>query len=237
MTTRELINDVIRYNTGREYGKSLTLKFEPNDSCYDTFLKLRELEDRKINMLGHYEISERFKTSDNEYVPVGNLKGDFDSMKNRIVIERTERCPIEDELKFSGVIYNPTFDAENALTKIMYKHIANSMYGMSTWGYLAPSNIKKVIFNDPATIVLWRDGSKTIVKCGENDIFDPEKGLAMAIVKKCFGNQGNYFNQIKKWTDGYEPKIDFEKLVDDGKFDRVNILAASEVAKLIKEEE
>ena len=46
--------------------------------------------------------------------------------------------------------------------------------------------IKKVIFNDPATIVFWKDGTKTVVKC-ENEEFDEEKGLAMAIVKSVFG--------------------------------------------------
>lgn len=61
-------------------------------------------------------------------------------------------------------------------------------------------SIKNVIFNDPATIVFWHDGTKTVVKCGENDIFDPEKGLAMAISKKFLGNQGNYYNEIKKWV-------------------------------------
>ena len=30
-------------------------------------------------------------------------------------------------------------------------------------------SIRKVIFNDPATIVLWSDGSKTVVKCGPED--------------------------------------------------------------------
>ena len=63
--------------------------------------------------------------------------------------------------------------------------------------------IKKVIFNDPATIILWSDGSKTVVKCQDGDTFDPEKGLAMAFVKKIFGNNGSYYNQIKKWTDKY----------------------------------
>ena len=61
--------------------------------------------------------------------------------------------------------------------------------------------IKDVIFNNPATIVFWTDGSKTVVKCKGKDSFDPEKGLAMAIVKKVFGNQGNYYNQIKKWLE------------------------------------
>lgn len=71
--------------------------------------------------------------------------------------------------------------------------------------------IKKVIFNNPATIVLWNDGTKTVVKCSEpcitcqdprdnqNPSFDPEKGLAMAIAKKVLGNKGNYYNEFKKW--------------------------------------
>lgn len=45
--------------------------------------------------------------------------------------------------------------------------------------------IKDVIFAPPATIVYWSDGSKTVVKCSEKDVFDPEKGLAMAIAKRC----------------------------------------------------
>ena len=60
-------------------------------------------------------------------------------------------------------------------------------------------NIKKAIFNAPATIVFWSDGTKTVVKCGENDEYDAEKGLAMAIAKKVLGNQGNYYNEFKKW--------------------------------------
>ena len=64
--------------------------------------------------------------------------------------------------------------------------------------------IKKVIFNEPATIVFWGDGTKTVVKCSKDDEFDPEKGLAMAIAKKFFGNENGYSKNIKKWTDTYE---------------------------------
>lgn len=56
----------------------------------------------------------------------------------------------------------------------------------------AMPEIDRVIFNDPATIVFWADGSKTIVKCA-NEEFDPEKGLAMAFVKRALGNKGNYY--------------------------------------------
>lgn len=58
--------------------------------------------------------------------------------------------------------------------------------------------IMKVIFHDPATIVYWGDGTKTVVKAA-NEPFDPEKGLAMAIAKKFFGNDGNYYNVFKAW--------------------------------------
>lgn len=61
---------------------------------------------------------------------------------------------------------------------------------------------KKVIFNDPATIVYWKDGSKTVVKCRYGDAFDPEKGLAMAIAKHYLGtseSKGNYYDIFKQW--------------------------------------
>lgn len=50
-----------------------------------------------------------------------------------------------------------------------------------------PGMIDRVIFNDPATIILWKDGSKTVVKRSEDDIRDPEKGFCMAVIKKLYG--------------------------------------------------
>lgn len=61
--------------------------------------------------------------------------------------------------------------------------------------------IKRVIFNPPATIVYWSDGSKTVVKCSEKDVFDPEKGLAMAVAKRCGGNNGSYYKEIQNWVE------------------------------------
>lgn len=66
------------------------------------------------------------------------------------------------------------------------------------FGFMGPY-IRKVIFNDPATIVLWSDDTKTVVKCGPDDIFDKEKGLAMAIVKKMAGNDSRFHKVFKQW--------------------------------------
>ena len=66
----------------------------------------------------------------------------------------------------------------------------------------ADPTIKDVIFNDPATIVMWSDGTKTVVKA-EGESFDPEKGLAMAISKKNLGNKYDYYNTFKRWLKKY----------------------------------
>lgn len=49
--------------------------------------------------------------------------------------------------------------------------------------------VDRVIYNDPATIIIWKDGSKTVVKCMEGEDFDPEKGFAMCYLKKVLGSE------------------------------------------------
>ena len=97
--------------------------------------------------------------------------------------------------------YNP-FTDEDFRDSNLYWSLSNSTYSTydmkdSKTNYIP--EIKNVIFNDPATIVFWEDGTKTVVKCQDGDEFDPEKGLAMAIAKKAYGNKGNYCNKMKKW--------------------------------------
>lgn len=66
--------------------------------------------------------------------------------------------------------------------------------------------IKKVIYSDPATIVIWTDGTKTVVKCQEDDIYDEQTGLLMCIAKKAYGNTGEFNNVLREW----EPKVEEE---------------------------
>lgn len=83
------------------------------------------------------------------------------------------------------------------------KTIMNSLYGMSV---ITRMGIKYVLFHNPATIVFWNDGTKTVVKCQEGDTFSKEHGLAMAICKKVYGNNGAYNNVFKKWIPESEVK-------------------------------
>lgn len=75
--------------------------------------------------------------------------------------------------------------------------------------------ITNVKFNPPATIVFWSDKTKTVVKAQDDEPFDPEKGLAMAMVKKYLGNKGSYFNVISKWTKEYSESLEAVKIGEE----------------------
>lgn len=64
--------------------------------------------------------------------------------------------------------------------------------------------IKNVIFNNPATIVFWSDGTKTVVRCQDGEPYDPEKGLAMAMCKKMHGNKREYYHTFMHWLKKYK---------------------------------
>ena len=82
---------------------------------------------------------------------------------------------------------------------------------------MTAASIKNVIFNPPATIVFWTDGSKTVVKCNAKEEFDPEKGMAMAIAKRCANNSDDFYKEIKKWVEksGYKQVDDMKALVKE----------------------
>ena len=66
--------------------------------------------------------------------------------------------------------------------------------------------IKKVIFNSPATIIIWDDNTKTVVKAQEDEPYDPEKGMAMCIAKHIYGDHGSYYNVFSEWLKNYVPE-------------------------------
>lgn len=58
-------------------------------------------------------------------------------------------------------------------------------------------DIKKVIFNDPATIVIWADGTKTVVKCKEGETYSKWAGLALCYAKRINGEK--FHSEFKHW--------------------------------------
>ena len=114
----------------------------------------------------------------------------------------------------SGLLYRRE-EIRDYASMFPAKQVINNIFDMNR-----AFKINKVIFNEPATIVMWSDGSKTVVKA-QDEKFDPEKGLAMAISKKFFGNSGSYYNNFKKWLPKEEaPKKHAEyckRCINDGK--------------------
>lgn len=74
--------------------------------------------------------------------------------------------------------------------------VSKSIYSDDT--FCANIVPKKIIFNGPATIVMWTDGTKTVVKQSKLDNYDYEKGFAMCVVKKVFGDQYAYIRKLVK---------------------------------------
>lgn len=110
-------------------------------------------------------------------------------------------------------------------------------------------DIKNVIFNDPLTIIVWSDGTKTFVKASENDVYDPEKGMALAIAKKAMGNKYSYHDEIRKWINKDEERkankekekksVDLSLLPSSKEIMNNSLKRAVELAKLfrLKEDE
>lgn len=69
-------------------------------------------------------------------------------------------------------------------------------------------DVKKIIFNGPKTIVLWSDGTKTIVSMSKDEPrFDPEAAFCAAYTKKMFGTNSKIKrvieekSNIEKWKE------------------------------------
>lgn len=74
-------------------------------------------------------------------------------------------------------------------------HVQNPLMAKSV-----KPTIERVVFNDPATIVFWKDGTKTVVKCSKGDTFSEESGIAMCFMKKMHGNGNEYHKIFKEYA-------------------------------------
>ena len=107
------------------------------------------------------------------------------------------------------------------------KKILNSIYGRENTmrkGYIyRPSKENnsmvpdQIIFNPPATIVFWKDGTKTVVKCAEGEKFDPYTGFCYAFTEHFLGSISHIKKLCKKSSTGL-PEAS-ESIVEEEKCD------------------
>ena len=75
--------------------------------------------------------------------------------------------------------------------------------------------IKKVLYNNPVTVVWWSDDTITRNKCPENATYNPDSGLLFCIAKKLFGND-NIAQIFNEWSlpENEEAKNNYVTLKD-----------------------
>ena len=78
-------------------------------------------------------------------------------------------------------------------------------------------DIKQVIFNAPATIVTFSDGTKVCVKANENDKFSKEVGLMYALVKRLYANDVDENGYLKSTGRGEKINKIIKNAVDQKK--------------------
>lgn len=94
------------------------------------------------------------------------------------------------ELDIHLVVPEDTMDAlAGRLVQSRRQRMAlNSIYGLPKFRPIP----KKVIYNYPATIVFWDDGTKTVVKCRKGEMPDLDRAIAYAVCKKIYGNMSHF---------------------------------------------
>ena len=99
------------------------------------------------------------------------------------------------------------------------KTALNSVYGLTAANLadyptlMTSPLIKRVIFSDRKTIILWNDGSKTIVSCAEGEQLDPYMGFCAAFTKGFFGSK-HKVEKIVKNAD-YQPSKKSKKKISE----------------------
>lgn len=99
------------------------------------------------------------------------------------------------------------------------KTALNSVYGLTAANLadyptlMTSSLIKRVIFSDKKTIILWNDGSKTMVSCADGEQLDPYMGFCAAFTKGFFGSK-HQVEKIVKNAD-YQPSKKSKKKISE----------------------
>ena len=84
--------------------------------------------------------------------------------------------------EFFGTVDEGQLDRASALIKNYFGiHVDTGQPG--------PATPERVIFNDPATIVLWSDGTKTVSKAAGCDEYEPMRGVMTCALRKVGRNR------------------------------------------------
>lgn len=109
-----------------------------------------------------------------------------------------------EDILFADELYYTPLQRDPILT-LKARPVSDTLYAICD-GYR--NTIEKVIFNDPATIVFWKDGTKTVVKCQPGCEYSKYVGFMACVTKKVFGNKGNFNDTVNYWLEHGEDHSD-----------------------------
>ena len=66
--------------------------------------------------------------------------------------------------------------------------------------------VEKVIYQNPATVVFWSDGTKTTTKAEKGDEYNPTAGLAICYMKKMLGN-AKACDEMVRWLPNSDKEV------------------------------
>jgi hypothetical protein len=88
---------------------------------------------------------------------------------------------------------------DNGFDSIIYQMEKKRKFAERGTDEMKNVDVKKIIFSGPKTIVLWNDGTKTIVSMSKDELrFDPEAAFCAAYTKKMFGTNSRIKRIIKE---------------------------------------
>lgn len=119
-----------------------------------------------------------------------DIVGDIPNSVGSITVPTGTRFGYVPFKDYKSPLAYPTTDGERPVSNALVESYRNLLF---------PYRIEKVIFHDPATIVIWADKTKTVVK-RHNEPYDREKGLAMCIAKKVLGEK--FHSTFREWCGG-----------------------------------
>ena len=133
--------------------------------------------------------------SENEFNPEKSPEHETarKTAKRMLYGDITNTFPADDPAYLSTDCTRACYEGKVELTDI------STTYLYDILGFKKPVSfdVKEVIYNDPAVVVYWKDGTKTVATA-QNEDYDPEKGLAICFAKKALGNSYKGMGRFKR---------------------------------------
>lgn len=165
----------------------------------------KELDRKKIPYTASLVPDDVYILTDNvrvEIIYIDPLKYTIDIFNGRdAVFGKKALVEKAMELFYTTTIFKPTMSLSKYIVDANNTHVVIESKPRETY----IPEIKNAYFNDPVTVVMWEDGTKTMVRCQNGDAYSPETGLALCIAKKSLGNMPNFNNVFKKWIPEQKP--------------------------------